>query len=68
MKKQIGIGIATVSTALELVACGDNQKEHQTNHVDTEEQAHMNHTNSGELPEGLQEKSNPTYPLGSQAI
>lgn len=68
MKKQIGIGIATISTALILVACSDNQKEHQTNQVDTEEQAHMNHTSSGELPEGLQEETNPMYPVGSQAI
>lgn len=68
MKKQIGIGIATISAALVLVACGDNQEEHQTNHVETEEQAHMNHTSSGELPEGLQEKTNPVYPVGSQAI
>lgn len=28
----------------------------------------MNYSSSGDLPEGLQEKENPTYPMGSKVI
>lgn len=68
MEKKIAISIALISTALVLVACGDKQEEQQhTNHSESEEHA-MNHSSSGELPNRLQEETNPTYLVGSQAI
>ncbi|ADC50652.1 hypothetical protein BpOF4_13005 [Alkalihalophilus pseudofirmus OF4] len=36
--------------------------------VDEDEHAHMDHSSSGEVPEGLEEADNPTYEVGSHAM
>ncbi|WP_350020045.1 YdhK family protein [Priestia flexa] len=41
----------------------DNQKQEQKE----EDHAHMKHSSSGEVPEGLQEAKSPTYKVGSKA-
>ncbi|WP_067724828.1 YdhK family protein [Oceanobacillus damuensis] len=35
---------------------------------DSDSHGHMDHSGSGEVPEGLEEAENPTYEVGSQAI
>lgn len=44
---------------------GDNN---DANNGGNDEHADMNHSTSGEIPEGLKESSNPTFPVGSQAV
>jgi hypothetical protein len=71
-KKQVILSlIATLF--LILGACGnanDENKEHAENTENKEGMDHgnMNHSSSGEVPEGLKTAENPTYEVGSQAI
>ncbi|MFT9596534.1 YdhK family protein [Mesobacillus sp.] len=56
----------SITTALFLTACsGDEEK---SNTEDHNSHANMEHSGSGELPQGLQEASAPTYKVGSKAI
>ncbi|AQX55224.1 YdhK family protein [Priestia flexa] len=73
MKKSLFlIGLATM---LGLAGCaGNNDESKEMNSEDNQKQeqkeedhAHMNHSSSGEVPEGLQEAKSPTYELGSKA-
>lgn len=49
---------------------GMNSGTEENNETDSKSPSHaeMNHSGSGEVPEGLKEAENPTYPVGSQAI
>jgi Protein of unknown function (DUF1541) len=55
-----------------LVACSngqDNDSDSSNTEDNTEnEHSNMNHSSSGEVPEGLQKKENPTHPVGSKVI
>ncbi|TXC89802.1 DUF1541 domain-containing protein [Metabacillus litoralis] len=77
MKHKFIIGIMTSLLAISLAACSNNGQEAQNENTDsntnTEESmemdhSEMNHSGSGEIPEGLKEEENPTYKVGSQAI
>ena len=63
-------GLGTMLLATSLVACGDTADE--TSMDMTEEQSvdhpSMDHSGSGEVPAGLMEASNPTYPVGTTAM
>jgi len=72
MKNKVIIGLLSIITATTLAACNaeeaskvPNTKETEVNH----EMNHssMNHSSSGEIPDGLQEAKNPTYPVGAKA-
>ncbi|MGE7270164.1 YdhK family protein [Brevibacillus panacihumi] len=77
MKKLVVIFI--VVSIFTLSGCGNNtNQDNQPNqnqenvnqgmdHSDMN-QGEMNHSSSGEVPKGLKEAVNPTYPVGSQAI
>lgn len=79
--KKLTKGMLALSTALVLAACGGNEEpaqnddannsmESQNNANDsTGEMDHsaMNHSSSGEVPEGLKEAENPKYPVDSEA-
>lgn len=78
MNKKTGklLGIALFASFL-LAACGDTEEanvesEAQPAEQREEEDAHsghnMNHSGSGEVPEGLEEAADPAYPVGSTAI
>ncbi|MGI2326756.1 YdhK family protein [Planococcus sp. YIM B11945] len=57
--------------AVLLAACSSGEKEdaHSAmNHSGTEEMEHMEHSSSGELPEGLKKAETPTFETGSKAI
>lgn len=64
MKKELLL----VSTSLMLVlgACGNDKNEGQEPKL--EEMDHGSHSSSGDVPEGLKESVDSTYPVGSQAI
>jgi hypothetical protein len=56
----------SAATALFLTACsGDAEKKSETDHSS---HANMEHSGSGEIPEGLEDAKNPTYKVGSKAI
>ncbi|QGQ44467.1 YdhK family protein [Metabacillus sediminilitoris] len=79
MSKKIGMGIVSLILAFTLSACASNDEETKSDkntntetNSSTEEStemdhSEMNHSGSGEVPEGLKEAENPTYKVGSQA-
>lgn len=73
MREKLGLGIVTLILAISLSACSsDDQTSKETNssseHNMEMDHSEMNHSSSGEIPEGLKEEENPTYKVGSQAI
>ena len=69
MKKQFML--LSVVTILGFTGCGNNTSlENQPENTEQEEMNHeeMDHSSSGELPEGLKEANNPTYEVGSEVI
>ncbi|AGX02549.1 hypothetical protein B14911_18100 [Bacillus sp. NRRL B-14911] len=73
MKKKL-ISVLSLAAVIGLSGCGNDSstenhnnetKEGQTDHS---EHSEMNHSSSGEVPEGLKEADNPTYPVGSTVI
>ncbi|MDO6656859.1 YdhK family protein [Anaerobacillus sp. 1_MG-2023] len=67
------IGVITLSMALILAACANNNEQVNGNSTNTEANSEsnmegMNHSGSAEVPEDLQKSENPTYPEGSTAI
>lgn len=78
MNKKTGklIGTALFASFL-FAACGDTEEANRESEAEPteqmeEEDAHsghnMNHSGSGEVPEGLEEAADPAYPIGSTAI
>ncbi|MCM3790554.1 YdhK family protein [Domibacillus indicus] len=78
MNKKTGklLGTALFSSFL-LAACGDTEEANveseakpteQMEEEDTHSGHNMNHSGSGEVPEGLEEAADPAYPVGSTAI
>ncbi len=45
----------------------ENKDEEESNSMEGMDHSGMNHSSSGEVPEGLAEAENPTYPVGSKA-
>lgn len=71
MKKKMVMSVASITTVLLLSACAGDQAE-KTPDVEEENMAemdhsNMNHSSSGEVPEGLKKAENPTFPVGSKA-
>lgn len=68
MKKKIG---AALFASLLLAGCGAAEEEPAVE-TEQEEGAHsghdMDHSGSGDVPEGLEEAANPAFPVGSTAI
>lgn len=71
MKKTLALlGLAAT---LVLSACGNGNNEtpnepNGANNGGHNSHADMDHSSTGEVPEGLQEASNPTFPVGSDAV
>ena len=71
MKKYL-MNISTILIVSSLILGGCGKETQQT--IESNDDSHtatageMHHSESGELPEGLREKSNPTFPVGSQAM
>lgn len=82
MKNKLFIGLLSLVIASALGACADsnedgnkNENSNTASHTkENKEMTHdmnhssMNHSSSGEIPEGLQEAKNPAFPVGSQGI
>ncbi|MGM0875720.1 MAG: YdhK family protein [Bacillota bacterium] len=47
---------------------GETENEENTEDMESMDHSDMNHSSSGEAPEGLKEAENPTYEVGSKAI
>ncbi|MCA1042074.1 YdhK family protein [Bacillus infantis] len=73
MKKKL-IGVLSLAAVIGLSGCGnDSSTENHNNKAeegqsDHSEHSGMNHSNSGEVPKGLKEADDPTYPVGSKVI
>ncbi|MCZ1267836.1 YdhK family protein [Paenibacillus tundrae] len=70
MKKYAIILLTTVITgSLMLSGCGKNaEQDNSSSDSHAASTGEMHHSDSGELPEGLQEKKNPTYPVSSHVV
>ena len=78
MRKQIVMGIVSMAAAIALSGCANDEKEASPNenegiNTNTEESMDMDHSNmehssSGEVPEGLKVAENPAFKVGSKAI
>ena len=72
--KKIAVGIISVISALTLAACGNGNestapKEGTTQNEEMKmDHSSMDHSSTGEVPEGLKVAENPTYKVGSKAI
>ncbi|WP_226670147.1 YdhK family protein [Metabacillus litoralis] len=74
MREKLGIGIVTLILAIFLSACANNddksseEKNSNYDHNMEIDHSEMNHSDSGDVPEGLKVEENSTYKVGSQAI
>lgn len=82
MKKRSIIFVLTMITALFLAACSNGDKANEHSNMKSEQEKHsstmnhegmegmegMNHSGSGEVPEGIKKAENPTFKVGSKAI
>jgi hypothetical protein len=80
MSRKIGMGIVSLILAFTLSACASDSEETESDkNTNTDmnssseesmemDHSEMNHSGSGEVPEGLKVAENPTYKVGSQAI
>jgi hypothetical protein len=70
--KKIAIGLFSLMAAITLTACsGDEEKATPTEeatHDQSSGHSNMNHSGSAEVPEGLKNADNATFPVGSKAI
>ncbi|GAB6992352.1 YdhK family protein [Paenibacillus pini] len=65
MKKQLTLISAAAMLALSLTACGTSTSSNTTdNNKQQMADMDMNHTGSGQVPEGLKEAENPTFKVG----
>jgi hypothetical protein len=70
--KKIVMGLVSLLAAVTLSACAaDNEKatpNEETTHDQSMDHSNMEHSGSDEVPEGLKDAENPTFPVGSKAI
>ncbi|RSD29075.1 YdhK family protein [Mesobacillus subterraneus] len=66
LKRKFMMVLISLTAALALAACSDGGS--QSGSGDHGSHDNMNHSGSGEIPEGLKEAENPTYKVGSKAI
>ena len=70
MKKKLTLGFLTLALTFTLAACSEENSQQGTDHTEHENMDHstMNHSSHEDVPEGLAEATNPTFPLGTTAI
>ncbi|MEK6990559.1 YdhK family protein [Paenibacillus sp. FSL K6-1566] len=72
--KPMIVGLIAAFLLLALGACGNANTNGETSNAGKQDHAgemdhsKMNHSGSGEVPEGLKEAKNPTYGIGTQAV
>lgn len=70
MRKKL-IGTFSIALVLTLSACGADNDEVNHENMDMDSNSHsedMDHSGTGEVPEGLKVADNPTYELGTQVF
>lgn len=76
-RKKFAIWFVSLAAALTLTACGGNDgsedeegASHEESTTNNESSGHsgMDHSGSGEVPEGIKEAENPKYEVGSKAF
>lgn len=67
-KWMTGLGVIVLATSL--AACGDTADDTSMEMSEEQSMDHsaMDHSGSGEIPDGLMEANDPTYPVGSTAM
>jgi hypothetical protein len=69
--RKIVMGLITLMAAITLTACSGNEEKatptEEATHDQSSGHSHMNHSGSGEVPEGLKNADNATFPVGSKA-
>ena len=74
MSKKLLVAMITLLMSFTLAACGEKNEEvnHENMNMESNsnsnESMKMDHSGSGEVPEGLKVSENPTFEVGSQAI
>ena len=76
MMNKTMLGSISLAAVLTLSACASETTEesshdmsvHDTEESTAMEHSSMNHSSDGEIPEGLQEASSPTFPVGSKVV
>ena len=61
----------SLAAILVLSACGNNENTNNSNTGSESEHSNMgemDHSGSGEVPEGLKESANPTYKVGDEVV
>jgi hypothetical protein len=71
--KRSTLFLLSLIMAIFLAACSNNSNQETEQEQDSSNEAHgghegMDHSGSGEIPEGLQDTENPKFAVGSQAI
>lgn len=64
--KKLILCVSLIVSSLSLVACNSNKGEIDTN--ETKNEMQMEHSESGEIPQGLKVSENPKYKVGSKAL
>lgn len=67
MANKLMMGLISLTAVLTLSACAEKNQD-ETTEIQETNHAHMNHSSSSEVPEGLKIVENPTFPIGSKAI
>ncbi|MGG0888733.1 DUF1541 domain-containing protein [Cytobacillus horneckiae] len=73
MNKRV-LSALSIAAVLTLSACGGNQddagpqEENDKNQQTEMDHSNMDHSSSGEIPDGLMDAENPTYPVDSKAL
>lgn len=63
------MGIASAALALTLAGCSEPEESaHEGIHMEEDSHAGMDHSSSGEVPDGLQAAENPAFEVGSQVL
>ncbi|MEO2206946.1 YdhK family protein [Paenibacillus pabuli] len=74
MKKYVMMMTLLITGSLMVSGCGRNAEQNSSNGSGGSNDTHtaatgeMHHSDSGELPHGLKEMADPTYPVGSQVM
>ena len=67
MRKKLGLGTFLLAIGLIMSACGADNEEANHENMDMDSNTHdMDHSGTGEVPEGLKVADNPTFELGTK--
>lgn len=68
LQRRLLMGFVSITAAFSLAACSGADEAKDATKTEENSHAGMDHSGSGELPEGLKDAENPTYEVGSKAM